>query len=80
MKLPDVKFDKDEGIVTKEGLDFPKTKIDFEQYLQEKFWEAEPQTLDDQFPDAFNDWLVEEDPQTIIDFGQEYAELIFHQK
>ncbi len=54
--------------------------LDFEQYLQEKFWEDEPMTLDDQFPDAFNDWLVEEDPQTIIDFGQEYAELIFHQQ
>ena len=64
-------------------MDIKKSKfmiLDFEQYLQEKFWEDEPMTLDDQFPDAFNDWLVEEDPQTIIDFGQEYAELIFHQQ
>jgi len=29
----------------------------FENYLQEQFFKEEPQTLDDEFPDKFNDWL-----------------------
>jgi hypothetical protein len=56
-----------------------KPKTTFDSFLQEKFFEAEPQTLDDQFPDAFNDWLVDIDVQEIIDYGQEYAEYITKQ-
>jgi len=64
-------------------MDIKKSKfmiLDFEQYLQEKFWEDEPMTLDDQFPDAYEEWLINSDVQDIIDFGQEYAEFIFHQQ
>ena len=64
-------------------MDIKKSKfmiLDFEQYLQEKFWEDEPMTLDDQFPDAYEEWLINSDVQDIIDFGQEYAELMFHQQ
>ena len=64
-------------------MDIKKSKfmiLDFEQYLQEKFWEAEPMTLDDQFPDAFDSWLEQLDNQEIIDYGQKYAEFIFNQQ
>ena len=34
--MKDVKFDPDEGIITKDGLDFPKTEINFKFFLRQK--------------------------------------------
>ena len=76
--MEDVKFDPDEGIITKDGLDFPldfSKKIDFEQYLQEQFIQpAIPP--DDDMEDLFDAWLEQLDVQELIDFGQQYAEKI----
>lgn len=54
-----------------------KKEVDFEYYLQEKFTEEEPQVLDDDIPDRFNDWLEQLDIQEVIDYAQEYAEKIY---
>ncbi len=53
-------------------------KIDFEQYLQEKFVEYNSNILDDDIPDAYADWIGEVDPEDIIQFGQKYAEEIYN--
>ena len=74
--MEDVKFDPDEGIITKDGLDFPKTEINFKFFLRQKHFELEPLTLDDDLSDAFDIWLVELDVQELIDYGQQYAEKI----
>ena len=49
------------------------TKETFEQFLHMKHMEAEPQILDDDLPDAFNDWL-EMDADEFIKLGQEYGD------
>ena len=46
---------------------------DFEQYLQFKFMEDEPQVLDDDIPDAFNDWIEQQDVLDVIEWADEYA-------
>ncbi len=48
----------------------------FEQFLQGKCCEENPYILDDMLPDFFNDWIVEEDVENIIDWGQEYGDAI----
>lgn len=50
-----------------------KTYKDFEDFLNEKFGEAEPMTLDDDWPDAFNDWLEKQDVNDLIKWADEYA-------
>ncbi len=45
----------------------------FEYFLAEKHLEAEPQILDDDLPDAFNDWLTTLDVEEFIKYGDEYA-------
>jgi len=44
----------------------------FEDYLQDQFFEEEPQTLDDQFPDAFIGWLENLDIEEIIDYANKF--------
>ena len=48
-------------------------KPDFEFFLQMKHMEQEPQILDDDLPDAFNDWIVNQDIDDIIYWANEYA-------
>ena len=47
---------------------------DFENFLAEKFGRDNPGVLDDDWPDAYNDWLVDLDVDTLIKWGNEYAQ------
>ena len=40
----------------------------FEEYLQGQFFNDEPQTLDDEFSDKFNDWLETKDVNDILEY------------
>lgn len=51
------------------------TKKTFENYLQEQFFEEEPQTLDDEFPDAFNDWLETKDVNDILEYVEKWEKV-----
>lgn len=48
----------------------------FEDYLQEQFILSEPQILDDDIPDAFNDWLVDLAIDEIIDYAEKWHLII----
>ena len=48
----------------------------FEQFLQDRHIETEPAVLDDDLPDAFNDWLTRLDVDEWLEYGQEYAKSI----
>lgn len=52
-------------------------KIDFEDYLWQKFGESETgkMTLDDEWPDAFSEWLPEQDVDDIIKWANEWGKL-----
>lgn len=43
----------------------------FEDYLKEQFWENCPSVLDDELPDAFDDWLGNLDTQELIDYAED---------
>ena len=45
---------------------------DFEDFLQDKFIESNPTVLDDDIPDAFDDWLTELDVDDLIAYGDQY--------
>ena len=45
---------------------------DFEDFLQDKFIKKNPMVLDDDIPDAFEDWLSEMDIQDCISYANEY--------
>ena len=47
---------------------------DFTDFLNDKFYKDEPMTLDDEWPDAYSDWLAEQDCDTLVKYGQEYAD------
>jgi len=49
-------------------------KKDFESYMQEVFAESYPQVLDDEMPDACNEWMVDLDVDDWLRYGQKYAE------
>ena len=48
-------------------------KINFENWLMEYHCEHNSEILDDQLPDAFNEWITDLDPDTWIELGQKYA-------
>ena len=48
---------------------------DFEDYLMSKFIEYNTQVLDDEIPDAFGEWLENQDVQEIINYADEYKKL-----
>ena len=50
-----------------------ENKIDFEDYLQDQFFDEEPQTLDDEFPDKFNDWLGGKDVNEILEYVENWT-------
>ncbi len=49
------------------------TKQTFENYLKEYFTELNPQVLDDDLPDAFDNWLGGRDVDDIIKYGELYG-------
>ena len=50
--------------------------LNFENYLMEQFAKEEPTVLDDDFPDAFDDWLCQLDVDDWLKYGDKYKELI----
>lgn len=48
-------------------------KIDFHDHLQDIFWKENPMTLDDMFPDSFNEWLEEQDIEQIADWANDWC-------
>ena len=46
---------------------------DFNDYLNQKFFEDEPMTLDDDWIDRFNDWLACVDIEDMIVWADDYA-------
>ena len=54
--------------------------LNFEGYLQEQFFKEEPQILDDNFPDAFNDWIIGLDAQQFLDYGDAYGKFLLNNK
>ena len=48
---------------------------DFNDFLNEKFYKDEPMTLDDEWPDKFNDWLSGLDIEDVIRWADEYAKI-----
>lgn len=49
---------------------------DFTEFLNvEKFFKDEPNTLDDEWPDAYSDWLADQDCDTLVQYADEYASL-----
>ena len=57
-----------------------KKEYTFEEFLEEKFLEEEPQTLDDMIPDAFNDWLGTLDVDGVIDYANEYGKKLIEKE
>ena len=47
----------------------------FEEWLQGEFFEEEPTTLDDEFPDKFNDWLETKDVNDILEYVNKWEKL-----
>lgn len=52
-------------------------KQNFEGYLMEYFCKVEPTVLDDDIPDAFNDWLEGIDIDTIFKVADSFGRLKF---
>jgi len=48
----------------------------FENYLQEQFIKTEPQVLDDDLTDAFDNWITDLDVQEVIDYAEAWGKLI----
>ena len=49
---------------------------DFQDYLMERCFVDNPQVLDDDQPDFFDDWLCDLDTDDWIKYGNEYARLM----
>ena len=56
-------------------VDKPKIKKvdDFRGYLQDRFMDEEPQILDDDLPDAFEEWVVGMQVEELIDHADVFA-------
>ena len=44
----------------------------FEDFLQDKFIKQNPTILDDDIPDAFDEWLCDIEPELWIEYGDEH--------
>ena len=42
----------------------------FEQYLEERCFELHPEILDDDMPDFFDNWLVEQSIKTLLIYSE----------
>lgn len=51
-------------------------KIDFEDYLQDKFIRDNPHVLDDDIPDAFSDYISYLDPMELIELANEWGKTL----
>lgn len=51
-------------------------KIDFEDYLQDKFIRDNPYVLDDDIPDAFSDWISDLDPNELIEMANDWVKTL----
>lgn len=51
-------------------------KVDYENFLQQKFGEQNPHVLDDEWPDAFDEWLCALDVQEFIDYADEWGKTL----
>lgn len=54
----------------------PKTNPTFEDWLEEKYMEVYPSTLDDDLPDAVSDWIGNLDADELITYAQEWGSLL----
>lgn len=48
----------------------------FDEYLRVKHMEYEPGLTSDMYVDAFEDWIVEQDPNDIIEWAEKYGEIV----
>ena len=55
-------------------------KETFEDYLQEKHFEENPTLLDDDIPDAFNEWLENVDTQDVIEYADIFIKRVLEAK
>ena len=54
--------------------------IDFEDYLQDQHLREEPMILDDDIPDAFNDWLCSQDSHDLIAHANKYTKQLIEKR
>lgn len=50
-----------------------KKYSDFEDFLSEKFSQENPMVLDDEWPDAYSDWVGNLDVNDVIAWANEYG-------
>ena len=48
---------------------------DFTSFLNAKFFRDEPNTLDDEWIDAYEAWFDKQDPYDLVKYADEYASL-----
>ena len=48
----------------------------FEEYLQIKHIEEEPTILDDDLPDAFSEWIANLSQEDLINYADEYVQIL----
>lgn len=53
-----------------------RTYRDFTDFLNYKFYKQNPMTLDDDWIDAYSDWLAEQDPDDLVKWADEYAGIV----
>lgn len=46
---------------------------DFTDFLNDKFYAEHPTTLDDEWPDLFEDWLSDQDSSDLVKWADEFA-------
>ena len=46
----------------------------FTDYLQDICFKDNPQVLDDDMPDFFDNWVAEQDPAQMVEWGDKYGE------
>ncbi len=50
----------------------------FEEYMKEVHMLENPEILDDDLPDTYNEWLTEIQPDDWLKYGNEYSEIKKH--
>ena len=50
--------------------------MNFEDYLMEQFIKNNPQVLDDDIPEAFNDWKENADIEDIIEYAEKWKDYL----
>lgn len=52
----------------------PKT---FEEFLEDRHAARNPQVLDDDMPDSFDDWLGQLDGEEYMDYAQKWGNIVY---